>query len=244
MAAALVAGAGVSAWADDAPEEEVVVATDEATFWLGGDEVAVASDEATFWFGPDEITVATDEATFALMSAGAVKVGEDVYAFLDADGTLYLVGEGAVGDSASWPTGIDRDAVKRVVLMDGVTGIGARFFKKCYNLNSFTGGKDLATFGEKAFYLCLSLENIALANTSLDLDESGFSDAIVLQSAIDGEGKVYAIPQLEIPGYKVVLKGTNNLSDPIASWATVDPTKPMQETGYHFFKYVLEADAK
>ena len=69
LAAALVAGAGASAWAEDAPEEEVV-AFGEAEFWLGGDEVAVASGEGEFWLGPDEIAVASGEKTFWLGPEG------------------------------------------------------------------------------------------------------------------------------------------------------------------------------
>ena len=67
LAAAFVAGAGTSAWAEDEPDEKAV-AFGEAEFWLGGDEVDVASGEGEFWLGPDEIAVASDEKTFWLGS--------------------------------------------------------------------------------------------------------------------------------------------------------------------------------
>ena len=77
LAAALVAGAGPSAWAEDAPEEEVV-AFGEAEFWLGGDEVAVASGEGElFWLGPDEVAVATGEKKFPLMVFRALRSDGD-----------------------------------------------------------------------------------------------------------------------------------------------------------------------
>ena len=242
LAAALVAGAGAFAYADDAPGE-VVVAFGEAEFWLGGDEEeVVASGEGEFWLGPDELVVADAEKEFALMPSWAWQVGDAAFAITNDVGELIVFGTGAAGGSDMWPDGLDRDAVKGVVVQDGVTGIGARFFKKCYNLNSFTGGKNLAAIGEKAFYLCLSLVQIAIDNAEFDLEKSGLADAIVLQSAIDGDGKVYVIPAVSIPGYKAVLKGTNDLGDPLDEWQTVDPSKPMKESGCHFFKYVLVAE--
>lgn len=242
IVAALVAGAGAFACADDAPGE-VVVAFGEAEFWLGGDEEeVVASGEGEFWLGPDELVVADAEKEFALMPSWAWQVGDAAFAITNDVGELIVFGTGAAGGSDMWPDGLDRDAVKGVVVQDGVTGIGARFFKKCYNLNSFTGGKNLAAIGEKAFYLCLSLEQIAIDNAEFDLEKSGLADAIVLQSAIDGDGKVYVIPAVSIPGYKAVLKGTNDLGDPLDEWQTVDPSKPMKESGCHFFKYVLVAE--
>ena len=87
LAAALVAGAGVSAWAEDAPEEEVV-AFGEAEFWLGGDEVVVASGEGGFWLGPDEIAVATGEKEFALVVFRALLSDGDIEAALRASGAV------------------------------------------------------------------------------------------------------------------------------------------------------------
>ena len=58
MAVALIACAGAFAYADDAPEEELV-----------------AFGESGLWLGPDEIVVATGEREFALMPPDAPKVG-------------------------------------------------------------------------------------------------------------------------------------------------------------------------
>ena len=71
LTAALVAGAGPSAWAEDAPEE-VVVAFGEAEFWLGGDEVAVA----------------TGEKKFPLMVFRALRSDGDIEPALRASGTV------------------------------------------------------------------------------------------------------------------------------------------------------------
>ena len=87
LVAALVVGAGVSARADDAPDEEVV-AFGEAEFWLGGDEVVVASDEGVFWLGPDEIAVATGEKVFPLVVFRGLRSDDDIADALMASGAV------------------------------------------------------------------------------------------------------------------------------------------------------------
>ena len=98
LTAALVAGAGASAWAEDAPGEEVV-AFGEAEFWLGGDEVVVAFGEGGFWLGPDEIVIATDEKEFALevfrdepQSPADVTKALEASGAVDKDRIIELVG--------------------------------------------------------------------------------------------------------------------------------------------------------
>ena len=121
-------------------------------------------------------------------------------------GVAALVGLTAVGDAAAaLPAGVDRGGIRGVNVEADVTSIGSRFLMKCYNLNAFTGGANLVTFGERAFYL--------------------------------------TIPAISLPGYKAVLYGTNDLSDP-SGWRPVDQGQTMEEAGYHFFKYVLEKQDK
>ena len=233
LSVALVAGAGASAWAEDAPEEEVV-AYDVAEFWLGGDEIAVASGEGEFWLGPDEIAVASGEKTFWLGPEG-LPVGESAW-LVQTDGGWLIVGEGS---ATNLPSGFHRNSIKSVTVDDGITEIGARFFKKCYSLNTFTGGKNLASIGEKAFYLCASLESVVIENPNFDIEKGGLKEAIVYQTAIKEDGTLYTIPTVTIPGCAAVLYGTNDLTDP-TSWTPVDPDKTMEASGYHFFKFVLK----
>ena len=88
LAAAFVAGAGTSAWAEDEPGEEAV-AFGEAEFWLGGDEVAVASGEGEFfWLGPDEVAVATGEKKFPLVVVRALRSDNDIEDALRASGAV------------------------------------------------------------------------------------------------------------------------------------------------------------
>ena len=234
--AAVLAG-GTAAWgqaalpAEDAPEEEVV-AFGEAEFWLGGDEVAVASGEGEFWLGPDEIVEASAEASFWLGPEGQ-PTGESAW-LVQTDAGSYIVGE---GKAEALPNGFDRNSITSVVVGDGITEIGARFFKKCRKLNTATLGKDVVKVNEKAFYLCLDLEKIVVENP--DALES-LKDAIVYQTAIDPDGKPYPIPFIEVLGYKNVLYGTVDLVNP--DWQPVPDGTKMEESGYHFFKYVLEEE--
>ena len=118
LAAALVAGVGAFAWAEDAPEEEVV-AVGEAEFWLGGDEIAVASGESELWLGPDEIAVATDEKVFPLVVFRTLRADDDIAAALQASGAvdknriIGLIGSSPVAYQAfkAWAEGLGDIAV-------------------------------------------------------------------------------------------------------------------------------------
>ena len=74
----------------------------------------------------------------------------------------------------------------------------------------------------------------------LTIQGSGFiQDAVVYQAAIRPDGTLYTIPAISLPGYKAVLYGTNDLSDP-SGWRRVDQGRTMEETGYRFFQIRLE----
>ena len=218
LAAALVAGAGTSAYADDAAEE-TVVATAEAEFWLGGDEIVVASGEKEFWLGPE-----------------GQPVGESAYVVTTAAG-CYIIGEGV---TTNFPAGFDRNSITSAVVADGITEIGARFFKNFNNLNAVTFGKDVTKVGEKAFLYCMSLESVEIENPNFDL--SSLDGAISYHTAIKSDGSLYPIPNVTVNGCQQTLEGKAALTD--ANWTdlgAVDPGKSMEDyTGYHFFRIVLK----
>ena len=229
MTAAVAAGMVLSVLA----EEEEVAARDKVMFWMGPDESEMARAVSRLWMGPDEIDMGEDSEPFAFMPPWSWQVGAASYAYTNEVGVLIIFGEGA---AAALPAGVDRGGIRGVNVEDDVTSIGSRFLKKCYNLNAFTGGEDLVSFGEKAFYLCPSLETITLKN---DAAQASLANAVVYQTAIRPDGTLYTIPAISLPGYKAVLYGTNDLSDP-SGWRRVDQGWTMEESGYHFFKYVLE----
>ena len=218
LAAALVAGAGTSAYADDAAEE-TVVATAEAEFWLGGDEIIEATAEATFWLGPD-----------------GQPVGESAW-LVQTDSGSYIVGEGS---ATNLPSGFNLNSITDVTVEDGITEIGARFFKNCNNMATLKVGKNVVRIGEKAFLYCMSLESIEIENPNFDL--SCLDSAISYHTAIRPDGSLYPIPNVTVKGCQQMLEGKKELTD--ANWTglgAVVPGKPMEDyTGYHFFKIVLK----
>ena len=228
MTAAVAAGMVLSVLA-----EEVVVSRDKMAFWMGPDESEMARAVSRLWMGPDEIDMGEDSEPFAFMPPWSWQVGAASYTYTNEVGVLIVFGEGAAD---SLPADVDRLAIKGVVVDEDVTSIGASFFKKSYNINSFTGGEDLVSFGEKAFYLCPSLETITLKNPAA---LESLANAVVYQAAIDAEGRPYAIPRISVAGYTEVLYGKVNLTD--AEWTRIGPVGPtMEETGYHFFQIRLE----
>ena len=165
-------------------------------------------------------------------------VGGDVVAYTNGAGGLVVSGAGAAGDFSKTnpaPWAAFADKIKSVTIADGVESIGSRFFKGCTHLGTVTGGKDLVAVGENAFYQCMSLEAISLENAAV-LDS--LANAIVYHTAIDAEGKPYVIPFIDIPGYKNVLYGAVDLAEP--DWKEIPTGTRMEESGYHFFKFVLK----
>lgn len=190
---------------------------------------------------------ATQGATVTLYAQWAAEgaggnpwsVGGDVVAYTNGTGGLVVSGTGAAGDFSKQspaPWAAFADQIKSVTIADGVESIGSRFFKGCTRLGTVTGGKNLTSVGENAFYQCMSLETIQLDNA--DVLET-LKNAIVYQTAIKKDGSLYTIPSITLPGCKAVLYGTNDLGDP-NSWQPVDSDKTMEESGYHFFKFVLK----
>ena len=236
LAAALVAAAGASAWADEATEE--VVAFAEQSLWLGPDEIVEATAEASLWLGPDEIVEASAEASFWLGPDGQ-PVGESAW-LVQTDAGCYIVGEGSV---TNLPSGFNLNSITKVVVDDGITAIGARFFKNCTNMKAVTLGKDVTTFGEKAFYKCFSLEAIDVANAdSLD----ALTGVVNYHMMFDADGNFVVAPKINVPGYVETLYGKVNLSD--AQWMPIGPLAEQnleelkKENHYHFFQTRLVAE--
>ncbi len=82
--------------------------------------------------------------------------GDDLTWTLDGDGVLTISGTGDMDDyygSTPW----DRGAVKKVVIENGVTGIGVSAFWNCANLTSATIPDSIVRIGSAAFFGCSSL---------------------------------------------------------------------------------------
>ena len=184
LVAGLVVCASTFAWAgDEAPEtvvasdekgvwlgpDEIVVVSGVKDVWLGPDEIVVASGVKGVWLGPDEIVVAFDETDFALMPRSARKIGDEVFAYVNAEGALVVFGEGLKGPQ--------------------------------FNL-------------------------------------VGLAESIVFRTVIHADGSLHTVPTVVVPGHAMVLFGTETLENP--DWREIDPNVLMQDSGCHFFKFILK----
>ena len=127
-------------------------------------------------------------------------------------GNCTISGEGLV---TGFPSGFDCGSISNAVLEFGITEIGAGFF-----------------------YPCLSLKRLEIGNPAA---ANGLEKAVVYRTAINPDGTLSPIPSISIPGYQEVLCGRKELTDK-DGWQQVQPGTKMEESGYHFFKYVLKRD--
>lgn len=138
LAAALFAGAGAFAYAEDAPEGETV-ATAEASFWLGPDEIVVASAEMTFALMPPSISLGETKpiANSAGMTEEEAQAEADKLVILLSDDdiaaglTTDVLRVKAVPDGDAWKAVVDLKSdftveAESVTVADGVVHIGVK----------------------------------------------------------------------------------------------------------------------
>ena len=84
---------------------------------------------------------------------------------LDDEGTLNISGSGKINDFAQGSTAAWRpykNAIRSVMIEDGVTGIGMASFHQCINLRSVHIPSSVESIGNAAFRECSSLENLVI----------------------------------------------------------------------------------
>lgn len=67
-----------------------------------------------------------------------------------------------------------RDRVKKIVLEEGITGIGQYLFSHCENLTSLEISESVSHIGEYAFYNCANLQEVILPDTVEIIDAGAF----------------------------------------------------------------------
>ena len=168
---------------------------------------------------------------YAIAEASYLKVGENAYILVE-DGVSTIFGSGV---ATNLPAGFNLNSITNAAVEDGITEIGARFFKKCRKLNAVTLGKGVVSVGTNAFYLCTALEKITVGNAAAVESLPG---AVVIRTAFDAEGEPCMIPQIDAPGYEMVLLATENLADP--DWQPIDPKEAFADGApARFFKFVI-----
>ena len=96
---------------------------------------------------------------------------------VDEDGLLTISGTGST-DSYDWnspkPPWSD-DSVKKVIVSDGITELGAYSFAYCYDVTEIDLPDTLLTIGEDCFWDCKSLKSISIPSNVTTVGKSLFS---------------------------------------------------------------------
>lgn len=142
---------------------------------------------------------------------------------------LTISGDGAMRDytysnSSPWGTNITS-----VIIMDGVTKIGAYAFYKCINLKDTILTDSIRVIGESAFAYCSSIENIIIPNKVDFIDEFIFRDCVSLKSVV--------IPKTMSGVAGFAFSGCNKLNDIYYCGNIKDKNFPIQEGNYYFGYY-------
>ena len=93
--------------------------------------------------------------------------GDNLTWTLSCDSTLTISGTGAMADwglASNVPWYAYRNAIKTVVIEEGVTTIGARAFHSCYNLTSITIPSTVTQIGQNVFMGCPVLDNLYISD--------------------------------------------------------------------------------
>ena len=108
--------------------------------------------------------------------------GDNLTWVLDDEGTLTISGTGAMIDiwSAPWDTNV-KD-VKKVLINNGVTSIGAFAFGNHTNLTGIILPEGMTSIGDGAFEGCYKLTNITIPNSVTDIGQYAFVACIRLNN--------------------------------------------------------------
>jgi hypothetical protein len=134
--------------------------------------------------------------TFAIPAHGpAVDVGDcgqdgdDVFYIVYEDGTLLITGTGAIRsdifDSDYHAVSPYVKNAKRLVIEDGITGIGSGAFVFCH-FESIDFGNTLETIGHDAFYDCDGFEEVLLPDSVKDVGDYAFGLSSDLKKIVFG----------------------------------------------------------
>lgn len=103
--------------------------------------------------------------------------GKDMVWNIDREGTFSMIGTGAMPD-AETPAGIPwhayRSEIKRVVLEEGITNVGAMTFEECRNLEEVVLPESIEVIGKAAFAFCPNLSSLTFGTQIKELHDLAF----------------------------------------------------------------------
>ena len=107
-----------------------------------------------------------------------------------AAGTLTIEGEGAMSffSSGASPWYGSREAIRSVVIGDGVTTVGGYAFQDCVNLASVTIPSTVRSIQNLAFYNCKSLGSVLLPEGLTGISRMAFSNCVSLRAVTIPQG--------------------------------------------------------
>ena len=128
------------------------------------------------------ITAGLDFSALAIEESG--KCGENVtYTYDSSTGLLTISGSGDM-DNYEFSRSIFyfEDAIKSVVISDGVTSIGDYTFMACHSITSIEIPNSVITIGNGAFKSCWALTSVVVPNGVTSIGNSVFDDCRALTS--------------------------------------------------------------
>ncbi len=131
----------------------------------------------------------TCSAVFSLLTSGSC--GESVTWKLYEGGLLKISGSGDIASDESYSPWNDyKDDIKRVVIEDGITGIGEYAFSYCSYLENVSVASSVTNIGAWAFSCCTSLKNITVPPSVKNIGDYAFSYCTDLESINISDGVV------------------------------------------------------
>ncbi len=150
--------------------------------------VGLAAAGFIFWNKSDQKPKPAKEAAAPLAAQSTPQVIADTIGSLtwelSTDSTLTISGEGVIDVSNDWYS----YEVKRVIIKEGVTGIGDGAFWEYYTLTSVTLPESLTSIGKRAFAECQELTSITLPESLTSIGAYAFSDCYALTSITIPDG--------------------------------------------------------
>ncbi len=107
---------------------------------------------------------------------------DDIILTLEDDGTLTVSGTGVIESGYTNWAGTKRTKVKRIVIEDGVTGIGERAFELFDTVESIEIPNTVTSIGERAFESCTALTAITIPESVTSIGWAAFSSCWELTS--------------------------------------------------------------
>ncbi|MBQ7950589.1 MAG: leucine-rich repeat domain-containing protein [Clostridia bacterium] len=103
--------------------------------------------------------------------------GDNLTWRVTSDGVLTLEGTGDMYDYTAYtmPWYDHIENIRKVIIGDGVTGLGNSAFQEAANLTEVIWGESLQTIGERAFSACVGLETITLPETVTTICDHAFA---------------------------------------------------------------------